>query len=99
MRIQRIICASLAFAICLLTSSAKSAAPSAQRYQNTTQPQRPDSRAARARRLARQMSGRDYEFTAACGARILKAVDFYARRIGNNGGDKLGRGEARFTFE
>ncbi|HJZ81805.1 MAG TPA: transglycosylase SLT domain-containing protein [Pyrinomonadaceae bacterium] len=99
MRIQRIICASLAFAICLLTTSAKSTAQSAESYQNMTQPQRSDFVAEQARRLARQMSGRDYEFTANFDAQIQKAVDFYARRIGNNGGDKLGRGEARFIFE
>ena len=55
--------------------------------------------AEQARRIARQMSGRDYQFTPAFEAEIQKAVDAYAQRIGNNGGDRMGSGDARFIFE
>ena len=52
-----------------------------------------------ARRIAREMSGSEYEFTPAFEADIQQAVNQYARRIGNNGGDSLGKGDARFVFE
>jgi hypothetical protein len=52
-----------------------------------------------ARRIARQMSGTEYEFTAAFTAEIQKFVEKYARRIGNNAGDHPGKGDARLIFE
>jgi hypothetical protein len=52
-----------------------------------------------ARRIAREMSGREYEFTPEFTAIIQRAVEFYARRIGNNTGDRPGKGEARFIFK
>ena len=50
----------------------------------------------RAGASARQMSGRDYQFTASFEAEIQKAVDFYVRRIGNQ---KPGKTDARVIFE
>ncbi len=67
-------------------------------YQQMTLPERSAFVSEQARRLARQMSGRDYQFTPASEAEIQKAVEFYARRIGNNG-DRLGKGDARVIFE
>lgn len=52
-----------------------------------------------ARRISRDLAGREYQFTPAFEAEIQKAVDFYARRVANGGGDQLGKGEARFIFE
>jgi hypothetical protein len=52
-----------------------------------------------ARNIARQMSGREYEFTLAFEMMIQKFVDSYALRIGNNRGDSPGKGDARFIFE
>ena len=52
-----------------------------------------------ARRVAREMSGREYEFTPEFSAIVHKAVDSYVRRIGNNSGDRPGKGEARFIFK
>jgi Transglycosylase SLT domain len=52
-----------------------------------------------ARQIARQISGTEYEFTPEFETAIQKSVDFYARRIGNNGGERLGKGDARFVFE
>ncbi|PYS63092.1 MAG: hypothetical protein DMF76_07460, partial [Acidobacteria bacterium] len=60
-------------------------------YQQMTLPERGAFVSEQARRLARQISGRDYQFTPAFEAEIQKAVEFYARRIGNNGGDQLGK--------
>jgi peptidoglycan lytic transglycosylase D len=45
------------------------------------------------------MSGNNYEFTSDFVADIQQAVNQYARRIGNNGGDQLGKGDARLVFE
>ncbi|MCP9496474.1 MAG: transglycosylase SLT domain-containing protein [Pyrinomonadaceae bacterium MAG19_C2-C3] len=55
--------------------------------------------AGEARNIARRMSGSEYKFTPAFEAEIQKSVDFYAGRIGNNGGDAVGNGDARFVFE
>lgn len=52
-----------------------------------------------ARRIARQMSGTEYEFTPEFEAVIQKFVDSYSKRIGNNVGDRPGSGDARFIFE
>ena len=68
-------------------------------YQQMTLPERGAFVSEQARRLARQISGRDYQFTPAFEAEIQKAVEFYARRIGNNGGDQLSKGDARLIFE
>src|SRR6266404_200591 len=68
-------------------------------YQQMTEPQRSAFVSEQARRIARQMSGRDYQFTPAFEIAIKKAVDFYARRVANNSGDRLGKGDARYVFE
>src|SRR5437763_7340995 len=68
-------------------------------YQQMTEPQRSAFVSEQARRIARRMSGRDYQFTPAFEARIKKGVDSYARRVANNGGDQLGKGDAHFIFE
>ena len=53
----------------------------------------------KSREISRKMSGNDYEFTTAFEMEIQKAVDMYARRVGNNAGDDPGKGDARFVFE
>lgn len=52
-----------------------------------------------ARRIARELSGSDYAFTPEFSLVIQRAVDSYARRIGNGGGDRPGQGEIRFVFK
>lgn len=52
-----------------------------------------------AREIARRISGARYEFTPAFEAEIERAVEAYANRIGNNRGDRVGTGDARFVFE
>ena len=68
-------------------------------YQQMTLTQRAAFVTEKAREISRKMSGNDYEFTAAFEMEIQKAVDMYARRVGNNAGDSLGKGDARFVFE
>lgn len=99
MKTQRIVLALLAITMCLLATGASALAQSNDIYQQMTQPQRAAFVAEQARRIARQMSGRDYQFTASFDAEIQKSVDSYARRINNNGGDRMGKGDARFIFE
>lgn len=68
-------------------------------YQQMSHAERAAFVSEQARRIARQLSGRDYQFTPGFEAEIQKGVDFYARRIGNNGGDRLGKGDGRFIFD
>ena len=68
-------------------------------YQQMSQDEQRTFVAEQARRIAREMSGNEYEFTQAFEAEIQRFVDKYARRIGNNAGDRPGRGDARFIFE
>jgi Transglycosylase SLT domain len=68
-------------------------------YQQMSQAERGAFVSAQARRIARQMSGTEYEFTPAFEARIQKFVEHYVKRTGNNGGDRLWKGDARFVFE
>lgn len=102
MRLQRIL-----FLLCgLIVSSILSggaqplqAQTAEKTYQQMTQAERAAFVSAQARRIARQMSGTEYEFTPAFEARIQKFVEQYAKRIGNNGGDRLWKGDARLVFE
>ena len=68
-------------------------------YQQMSQTERAAFVSQQARRLAKEMSGRNYEFTPAFEAAIQQSVEFYVRRIGNDQGDKLGKGDARLIFE
>jgi hypothetical protein len=89
----------LIFATCGVTAPAKTVTQPNQTYQQMSNPQRAAFVAEQARRIAKTMSGRDYQFTPEFDAAIQKAVDFYARRIGNDAGEKLGKGDARLVFE
>jgi hypothetical protein len=68
-------------------------------YQQMTLTQRAAFVTEKAREISRKISGNDYEFTAAFEMEIQKAVDMYARRVGNNAGDSVGKGDARFVLE
>lgn len=68
-------------------------------YQQMTLTERAAFVTEKAREISRKMSGNDYEFTTAFEMEIQKAVDMYARRIGNNAGDSPGKGDARLVFE
>ena len=102
MKIQRVLIA--AFAV-IISSMAIASATHAQTtgadklYQRMSQAGQKAFVAERAREIARRISGTEYEFTPAFEADIQKSVNALARRIGNNGGDVLGKGDARFVFE
>lgn len=72
---------------------------SATLYQQMTLTQRAAFVTEKSREISRKISGNDYEFTPAFEMEIQKAVDMYARRIGNNAGDSPGKGDARLVFE
>ncbi len=100
MKVQRIILLTLAALISLtMIGRAARAQATNKAYQQMTQAEQTTFVAEQARRIARQMSGTEYQFTPAFAMSIQRSVDFYARRIGNNGGDRLGTGDARFVFE
>ncbi len=73
--------------------------PSGKVYQQLTQAERMTFVADQARRIAREISGAEYEFTPAFEADIQQAVNQYSRRIGNGRGDRLWKGDARFILE
>jgi hypothetical protein len=68
-------------------------------YQQMTLAQRASFVTEKSREISRKMSGNDYEFTAAFEMEIQKAVDMYARRIGNNAGESPGKGDVHFVYE
>ncbi|MDT4897656.1 MAG: rane-bound lytic murein transglycosylase [Acidobacteriota bacterium] len=102
MKFQRILLITLA-AIISLTTIARAVHAQEMRDGKLYQQMSPDERrvfvAEQARRVARRMSGTEYTFTQAFEADIQRFVDKYARRIGNNAGDRLWKGEMRFVFE
>ena len=101
MKFQKSFALMLAAIICVTASfRASKARPQLPRlYKEMTQSERAAFVAEHARAVARQMSGRDYQFTPAFEHELQRAVDFYVRRIGNDGGDQPGKGDARFIFE
>jgi len=102
MKIQRTFLLLLATIISMATFARATQAQATQPnklYQQMTREERTAFIAEQARGIARRMSNTDYEFTPAFTADIGKAVDAYARRIGNDGGDRLWKGDARFVFE
>lgn len=98
MKAKQIMFALSAIAICLFAAAARPITQPPETYQKMTQPQRAAFVADQARRLARQMSGREYEFTPAFDLAIQKAVDRYVQRIDNKG-DQFGSGDARLIFQ
>ena len=102
MKFKSMLLLSLTAIVSLAMSSRPSGVVSAQSatlYQQMTLTQRAAFVTEKAREISRKISGNDYEFTTAFEMEIQKAVDMYARRIGNNAGDSPGKGDARFVFE
>jgi hypothetical protein len=102
MKIKRILLLSLTVIVSLSMTSRPSGAITMQAgtlYQQMTLTQRAAFVTEKSREISRKISGTDYEFTTAFEMEIQKAVDMYARRIGNNAGESPGKGDARFVFE
>jgi hypothetical protein len=100
MKIQKAMILLLIMTSCLTANAGLSgAAVQSKTYQQMSLAERGAFVSEQARRLARQMSGRDYQFTPSFEAEIQKSVDFYARRIGNGAGDPPAKGDYRLVFE
>lgn len=103
MKLQRILFLSLAVIVSLTMTPSRAAhaqeAQGGKLYQQMSQDERRAFVAEQARRIGREMSGTEYEFTADFEATLQKFVEKYVRRIDNNAGDALGRGDARLVFE
>jgi Transglycosylase SLT domain len=100
MRLKRTFLLLLAITNCLATNPNFAAAnyQSDKLYQQMSVLERSAFVSQQARRMARDMSGNDYQFRPAFEAAIQKSVDFYAQRIGNNSA-QTGKSDARFVFE
>ena len=102
MKLKSMLVLSLTVIVFLSMTSQPSGAittQSATLYQQMTLTQRAAFVTEKSREISRRISGSDYEFTTSFEMEIQKAVDMYARRIGNNAGDSPGKGDARFIFE
>ncbi|MDQ2920770.1 MAG: transglycosylase SLT domain-containing protein [Acidobacteriota bacterium] len=88
--------------IFLLTASAldtrAQTAASGKVYEDMSRPERLAFVGEQARRIAREISGNEYEFTPAFEVDIQKAVTQYAMRIGNNAGSP-GKTDVRLVLE
>ncbi len=73
--------------------------PSGKLYRQMAPAERSAFVAEQARRIGREISGNEYEFTSDFVADIQQAVNQYARRIGKNGGAGPGKEDARSVFE
>jgi len=102
MRFQKMLLILLALIISLATSAQQTHAqttPSGKVYQQMTPAERSAFVAEQARRIGREMSGTEYEFTPDFVSDIQQAVNQYARRIGNNGGAHLWKGDTHLVLE
>lgn len=95
MRLRRITLFVVAVAACLATPGQDANAQSNKLYQQMTPAERTAFVSAKARSIARAMSGNDYQFTPAFEGAIQKHVDFYVKRIES---DQAGR-STRSMFE
>jgi membrane-bound lytic murein transglycosylase D len=73
--------------------------PAARVYQTMTQSKRAEFVAAQARRIASEISGRDYEFTPAFIEDVQQAVNQYTKRIGTDEGRSFVERDLRPVFE
>jgi hypothetical protein len=102
MKLHRTFFLSLALIIFLTTSAPATHAQEAaggKLYQQMSQDERRAFVAEQARRVSRQISGTDYEFTAEFEAEIQKFIDKYVGRISKNGDNRLWKGDMRQVFE
>ena len=68
-------------------------------YQKMTHAERSAFVSEQARRIARELSGNEYEFTPSFEGDIQQAVNQYARRFGKDGGEAPGKADTRLVFE
>lgn len=98
MKLQKTLLMLIALIISFATAPALYAQGS-KTYQQMSQPERSEFVAVQARRIAGEMSGRDYEFTPAFIEDVQQALNHYIRRIGNDDGRALGKRDVRAVLE
>ena len=102
MKLQKLLFLLPALVLCLAATQPTSQAqttPSSKVYQQMTQTERSEFVAFEARRIARELSGKDYEFTPAFIEDIQQAVNQYTKRIGSVGDASLGKRDLRLVIE
>ena len=90
----------VAVAICgvIITSRSHATHQNSNVYQQMNSSERAALVSAQARRIAKEMSGREYKFTPAFEATIQNSIEYYVKRIGN-GNSQLDKSDARLVFE
>ena len=99
MRLKKKLFAVFAFMFCLTTTHELNAQTTARTYQQMTQTERAQFVASQTRRLASELSGREYEFTPAFLEDIQQSVNQYTRRIGNEGNAGADKRDLRLVME
>ena len=99
MKIQKMLFLLIALAFALATNQQTLRAQTGKAYQQMSQRERGEFVAAQTRRIAVELSGRDYEFTPAFIEDVQLAVNQYTNRIGNDDGRGLGKRDLRSVFE
>ena len=99
MNLKRTAWFAVALTICgVIITSPSRATQNSNIYQQMNSSERAAFVSAQARRIAKEMSGREYKFTPAFEGMIQNSVEYYVKRIGN-GNSQLGKGDARLIFE
>lgn len=99
MKLQRMLFLLFALAFALATNPQTLRAQSGKAYQQMSQRERGEFVAAQTRRIAVELSGRDYEFTPAFIEDVQQAVNNYTRRIGNDEGRGHSKRDLGSVFE
>ena len=100
MNLKRTAWFAVALTVCgvIITSPSHATHQNSNIYQQMNSSERAAFVSAQARRIAKEMSGREYKFTPAFEAAIQNSIDSYVKRIGN-GNNQLGKSDARLIFE
>jgi len=100
MNLKRTFCVGIALLLCgvAITPSSRATYQNPNIYQQMNSAERAAFVSEQARRIAKEMSGRDYKFTPAFEATIQSRIEFYVKRIGN-GNNQLGKSDARLILE
>ena len=99
MNLQKMLIAIMALMFALTTAQELHAQTTAKTYQQMTQTERAQFVTSQARRLASEMSAREYEFTPAFVEDIQQSVNQYSRRIGAEGNGNADKRDLRLVIE
>src|ERR1700716_1912327 len=101
MRLQKVLLLLPALMLCLVAvpSASRGQATTGKTYQQMSPAERSAFVAEQAKRIARDMSGSEYEFTPDFITDIQQSVNQYSRRISDNGSVSLGKRDLRLVVE